>query len=236
MTTSTLQAPERQDDLLAYRSIPTSAILGAIFGLVSASLLSVAGASLQATLMLAPIPVIGLLLSIFALSTIRTSPEAYTGGGIAKMGALLSGLFLLIGVGYSGYVYATEVPEGYERISFLTLKPQQEDLDAQRAIRNEVAELAGEPVFIKGYIRPDSTTVRTGMKRFLLVRDNQQCCFGDISKVQFYDQMEVELDGDLTADYSQRIFSVAGKLGIAPQNVNRGAEHPVFFLKADHVN
>ncbi|QDU91091.1 hypothetical protein Pla175_45090 [Pirellulimonas nuda] len=236
MTTTMQEAPAQQEDLLAYRSIPTTAILGAVFGLISASVLMVAASSFQATLMLVPIPVIGLLLSLFALKTVRSCPEAYTGAGIAWTGAVLSALFLFVGVGYSGYVYATEVPDGYQRISFLTLKPQQEDLEAQRSIRNDVTDMAGEQVFIKGYIRPDSTTVRTGMKRFLLVRDNQQCCFGDISKVQFYDQMQVELEGDLTADYSQRIFSVAGQLGIDPHNVNRGAEYPVFSLKADYVH
>ncbi len=199
-------------------------------------MLAVAGSSLQATLMLAPIPIAGLLLSLTGLSAVRKSPEAYTGGGIAATGAMLSACFLIFGVGYSGYVYATEVPDGYQRISFLALKPQQEDLAAQRAIRNDVAALQGQPVFIKGYIRPDSTSVRTGMKRFLLVRDNLQCCFGPADQVEFFDQMEVELQEGLTADYSERLFSVAGELAINPQNLSLGSPSPVFSLKADYVH
>ena len=45
----------------------------------------------------------------------------------------------------------------------------------------------------KGYIRPGSATSRTNIDNFLLVRDNNQCCFGDLSKVKYYDQMVVQI-------------------------------------------
>lgn len=227
--------PEVSDGLLRYRSIPTSAVLGVIFGLLSSSLLLVASQSLTSTLMLAPIPIVGLLLSLAALRAVRNDPDSYTGGGMAMAGAGLSAVLLCVGVGLSGYVYATEVPEGYQRLSFLTLKPSPEDETARRPIPKQVEELAGKKIFIKGYIRPDSTTVRKGMKRFLLVRDNQECCFGDISKVKFFDQMQIELQGDLTCDYSQRVFRVAGELLIDPMSLARGPNYPVFSLNADYL-
>ena len=58
----------------------------------------------------------------------------------------------------------------------------------------EIAALDGKRVFIKGYIRPDSITVSKGINRFLLVRDNNQCCFGSLSDVKYYDQIDVDDD------------------------------------------
>jgi hypothetical protein len=99
-----------------------------------------------------------------------------------------------------------------------------------------IAALDGKNVFIKGYIRPDSISVSKGIKEFLLVRDNNQCCFGDLSKVYYYDQIYVEMVGSRTVDYSQGVFRMGGILKIEPQNIGRGATATVFSLKADYDN
>ena len=57
----------------------------------------------------------------------------------------------------------------------------------------DIAALDGKHVFIKGYIRPDSMAVTRGIDRFLLVRDNNTCCFGDLSKIKYHDQIDVEM-------------------------------------------
>ena len=46
------------------------------------------------------------------------------------------------------------------------------------------------------------SAVNQHIKKFLLVRDNNQCCFGDLSQVKYFDQMAVNLTGPLTLDYS----------------------------------
>ncbi|MDH7571461.1 MAG: hypothetical protein QHJ73_17945, partial [Armatimonadota bacterium] len=44
---------------------------------------------------------------------------------LALAGLALSLVFLVVGVAYGGYIYATEVPDGYSRISFNTMRPDE---------------------------------------------------------------------------------------------------------------
>ncbi len=197
MSTATASNPPlstaSEDDASAYRAIHTGSILALLLGLVSASVLTTAGSSLESTMMLAPIPLIGLVLSLRAWSFVRANRDQYTGANLALAGAVLSAVFLVGGVGYAGVVHATEVPEGYTRTSFLEMKPSEADLTAGRVTPEPIKDLIDGKVkvFVKGYIRPGSSAVTRNMKNFLLVRDNNECCFGDISKVQYFDQIQV---------------------------------------------
>ncbi len=42
------------------------------------------------------------------------------------------------------------------------------DEEAGRLVPKEAQELLGQPIFIKGYIRPDSVQARSGIDQFLL--------------------------------------------------------------------
>ena len=97
-------------------------------------------------------------MSLRALAKIRREPEHYTGSTLAMLGLVLSFVFLFGGVGYGGYVYATEVPEGYTRISFNGMKPDAIQERGGVVVPPDIAALDGKKVFIKGYIRPDSIT------------------------------------------------------------------------------
>lgn len=239
MSTPTAIAPHAAAELeegLDYRSVHVFAVLGLLLGLLSAVTLVTAGASLDVTLMLAPIPLAGLLVSASALRGIAAEPDLYTGAPLAKGGAALSAVFLVLGVGYSGYVYATEVPDGYARTSFIAMKPTEQDLVNRELVPAEVEDLIKDqrPVFLKGYIRPDSIKFKQNLSSFLLVRDNQQCCFGDLSKVQYFDQVQVNLATGLTTDYHSGVFRLGGKLSIAPGDPRIGA--PLTYrLDADFV-
>jgi hypothetical protein len=214
------EAPAAADEPLEYRSVHTFAVLGLILGLLSASVLFMARVSFDSTLLLAPIPVAGLIVSIVALRAISA----------------LSALFLVTGVGYAGYVYATEVPDGYVRTSFIEMKPTEADTVNGDYIPPEVAEFikSGEPVFIKGYIRPDSIKFKQNLNNFLLVRDNQQCCFGDLSKVMYFDQIQVKLGTGLATDYHSGVFRLGGKLKVAPGDPRVGT--PLTYeLVADYI-
>ncbi|MEM6331653.1 MAG: hypothetical protein AAF790_15590, partial [Planctomycetota bacterium] len=138
---------------------------------------------------------------------------------------------------YGSYVYATEVPEGYTRTSFYELKPDEVELAAQEYIPPKIQELLGEKVFIKGYMRPDSTNdgLRKGVTEFSLVRDNAECCFGDKSKVLFFDQIAVKLTAGLAADLSMRVFSVGGVLTVRPGNPMQQEPPLVYMLEATHL-
>ena len=93
--------------------------------------------------------------------------------------------------------------------------------------------LEGQKVFIKGYMRPAEFLT---VKEFLLVRDNQQCCFGSLSSVKYYDRIDVKLTGDRALTYSpSRIFQIGGTLHIEPQNAMPGSPKAVFTLTADYA-
>jgi len=224
------------DEPLEYRSVHTFAVLGLLLGLLSAAVLFMARVSFDSTLLLAPIPIAGIIVSVIALRGINAMPDLYTGKPLAQAGAVLSAVFLVVGVGSAGYVYATEVPDGYVRTSFIQMKPTEADTVNGDDIPPEVAEFikSGEPVFIKGYIRPDSIKFQKNLNNFLLVRDNQQCCFGDLSKVMYFDQIQVKLGTGLTTDYHSGVFRLGGKLKVAPGDPRVGT--PLTYeLVADYI-
>lgn len=222
------------NDMLEYRAIYSGALLAALLGVLSVVMLFSTD-NLASCLALTPIPLVGIFVSLRAWRKIGGAPELYTGKPLAIAGLALAVLFVTVGVGRAAYIYQTEVPDGYQRISFIGMRPSLGDERAGRPIPKPIAELAGQKVFIKGYIRPDSTTSRKGISQFLLVRDDNQCCFGDISQVKFYDQIAVKLTGNLRTDYSARLFRVGGTLSIFPQNVGMGADYVVYALEADHI-
>ena len=42
------------------------------------------------------------------------------------------------------------------------------------------------------------------------MRDNNQCCFGDMSTIKYYDQMDVNMVGSRRVDYRQGVFRMGG--------------------------
>jgi hypothetical protein len=235
MSTATFDydAAARPDDAIHYRALDTGAILGLVLGVLSVATIIAATSSVQAAFMVAPIPVLGMIVCLRSMAKIRREPDLYTGYSIALIGLLLSLAFLVTGVSYGSYVYLTEVPEGYERISFGALKPD-ELQEKSGEVPAEIAALDGKRVFIKGYIRPDSTPISRGIKRFLLVRDNNQCCFGDMSTVKYYDQIDVEMVGSRRVDYDEGVFNMGGILHVHPENQSSLQGQPVFSLEADY--
>jgi hypothetical protein len=216
-----------------YRAFSTAAIASLIFGVVSLSMILAARDSLDYALMLSPIALVGLALGLKSLSAIRALPDQLSGKKLALVGIVLSLVSLIGGLSYAGVVHATEVPEGATRTSFYDLRPSEKDERAGYAIPKEILELNGKRVFIKGYFRPDSSEVSRNVRRFLLVRDNNQCCFGDMSNVKYYDQVLVSFVDNLTTDYRSGMYRIAGTLRLQPQNIN--SQRPVYWLEADYV-
>jgi hypothetical protein len=216
-----------------YRAFSTASIASLIFGVVSLSTILAARDSLEYALMLSPIALVGLVLGLKSLASIRALPDQLSGKKLAVVGVVLSLLSLIGGLSYAGVVHATEVPEGAIRTSFYDLRPSEKDELAGYAIPKEIQNLDGKRVFIKGYFRPDSSEVSRNVRRFLLVRDNNQCCFGDRSSVKYFDQVLVNFVDNLTTDYKSGLYRIAGTLRVQPQNVH--SEIPVYWLEADYV-
>ena len=237
MSTATIDtyADSAAGEAIQYRALDTGAIVGLVLGMLSVFTLVSAASTLEACLMVTPIPVLGMFISLRSWAKIKRDSDQYTGKWLAAGGFALSLMFLVTGVGYASYVYATEVPDGYERVSFESLRPTEVQERGGVLIPPEVQALDGKKVFIKGYIRPGSAPVRVGIDRFLMVRDNNQCCFGDLSKVKYYDQLAVQIVSRHRIEDSLQILRLGGVLSVHPQNVALGTNYPVFTLKADYA-
>src|SRR3954471_8192136 len=78
-------------------------------------------------------------------------------------------------------------------------------------LTDKVKKLDGKPIRIRGYIYPSFQ--QTGIKQFVLVRDNMECCFGPMAAL--HDCIVVNMVGDATATFSVRPVSVEGKFKIS---------------------
>lgn len=232
---STIESSTAHDEF-DYRALSTSAVVAAIFGGLSTLIFLAARTSFASAAMLAPFGVLALVLGFVSWRKIRSQPDALSGGGIARVGIVLGLVSLLGGLGYAGFVEATEVREGYQRTSFYEFAPDQGEIDLGDPVPNDIEALDGKSVFIKGFIRPDSVQFSKGVRDFLLVRDNNECCYGDANKVKYYDQLAVHVKDKAGIEVSRGLFRVHGTLHVVPGNAVRGPGYPVFSLEAEHVD
>lgn len=75
-----------------------------------------------------------------------------------------------------------------------------------------VKQLHGRKVKLRGYILPSTLFKETDIKQFVLVRDNQECCFGPGAAL--YDCVMVEMVEGNTTDFVTRPVTVEGKFKI----------------------
>lgn len=72
---------------------------------------------------------------------------------------------------------------------------------------DQVEMLFGEPIRIRGYIHPSGAFYQE-LNQFVLVRDNQECCFGPGAAL--YDCIMVKMNPGKTANYTVRPITVEG--------------------------
>jgi hypothetical protein len=73
-----------------------------------------------------------------------------------------------------------------------------------------IEAMAGQRIRIRGFILP--TPQKRGIRAFVLVRDNQECCFGPGAAI--YDCILVEMQPGKTAEFSIRPVAVEGTFDI----------------------
>jgi hypothetical protein len=95
----------------------------------------------------------------------------------------------------------------------------------------EIESLAGKRIRIRGYILP--TAQKRGIKQFVLVRDNQECCFGPGAAL--YDCILVEMQGPATAEFSIRPIAVEGTFDIREVKGLDGKHLAIYYLSAESV-
>jgi hypothetical protein len=95
----------------------------------------------------------------------------------------------------------------------------------------EIEALAGQRIRIRGYILP--TAQSRGIKQFVLVRDNQECCFGPGAAL--YDCILVEMQTGKTAEFSVRPVTVDGTFDIAVVDGPDDRPLAIYRLNAESV-
>lgn len=206
-----------------YRPVPVLAAMGLVLAFLSAVAIFI--------WMALPLCVLAFLLSGLGWLMIRRSGGTYGGKGISLAGMFLSLLFFLGGIGFQVYAYQTEVPQGYERISFVKdiSEKQMRMEDGKMSPPPEVAAFDGKKVFLKGYIYQTKQT--TGLHSFLFVKDNASCCFG--ANPALWDRLGVVMEGDRTVNYHAGKVAVAGTFRINPKFDPSGELEPIYIITAD---
>jgi hypothetical protein len=205
----------------AYRSLSKTAV-----GSLVAMLVGLTGLMFPALL---GFSALGIVLGVFAWRSLRKYPDELTGKLAATLGLVGSIAVLVGGSIMHSYVYMTEVPEGYTRISFAELQPRTTSGEAQLP-----AELNGKRIFVKGYVHPGVAS--TGeIKKFILVPDMGTCCFGGQPKLT--DMIEVTIRKGSGVHYSQFKRRLGGVFHVTSRvkQVTGGLQGGLYELEADYV-
>ena len=207
-----------------YRAISKAAVTCVVFAFLG--LLAFAGS------VFIVIPIFGLFFGLLALVNLKRFPNELIGRKAARIGTLINLICLLGGIGYHTYIYATEVPEGYERVTFWDLQPNKAK---PNTFSKRSKELDGQKVFLKGYVRPGAK--QKNLKKFILVGDFSSCCFGGDPKIT--DIVSITIDSNQTVDYSLRMRRVTGTFKLNPQQKKLKGEKDIpsvfYEVIADNV-
>ena len=215
--------PAEQFEEFSYIPVTPLAPITLFFGLFSiTSLLGMFGLAFA---------LVGTIVGVICMLKIRKAQGELGGRTLGGIGLALSVLFLIGGSGYHSYLYATECPEGYQRVSFNWISKQAPTYqDGKLEIAPAVAELDEKPIFIKGYMYP--TRQLTGISEFVLVKDTGECCFGGQPKPT--DMIVVQFKNGKTVNHrEQQLVAVSG-IFKAKQVVQSGQLTAIYSLEGTH--
>jgi hypothetical protein len=233
-------AAPSEPELAPYRAICRSAVLSLALAVLSLPFVAMAVISMRFQFGDAvPLGFMGAALALPALvlgwagaATVRRYPSEYTGGRLARAG-LFGGLVLFAaGTFASVYTYATEVPEGYDRVTFSDLQPDPDQ--PELPVSPQAIDLHGKKIFIKGYMHPGVASLGK-VKHFILVNDFGTCCFGGQPKpthmIEIY--MPPEAQG---VAYSTRSLKLTGTFFVSHEaTASLGLAGVWYHLQVDSV-
>jgi len=126
--------------------------------------------------------------------------------------------------------------DGRFDISFEHIKFEMEkDAPFDRSLfTDQVEMLFGEPIRIRGYIHPSGAFYQE-LNQFVLVRDNQECCFGPGAAL--YDCIMVRMNPGKIANYTVRPITVEGIFRFAEMKdpFDETKTVAIYELQADSV-
>jgi hypothetical protein len=113
----------------------------------------------------------------------------------------------------------------------IKLDMQKGDPFTRDLLPERVRALERHRVRIRGYILPSFQ--QRGLTQFVLVRDNQECCFGPGAAL--HDCVVVRMRPGTTADFSIRPVAVAGTFSIAELRGPDGRHLAIYALEGESV-
>ena len=94
-------------------------------------------------------------------------------------------------------------------------------------LSEDVKALDGKEITLSGYMRPSFKA--SGLKGFIFVRDNKECCFGPQAAI--YDCVRVKLEKGKSSDYKVRPFKVRGTFYLKEREGPDGGIWSIFNMK-----
>jgi len=124
-------------------------------------------------------------------------------------------------------------PSPLREITFddLKLELQKGDPFTPDRLTPRVTELERQRVRIRGYILPSFQ--QTGLTQFVLVRDNQECCFGPGAAL--HDCVVVRMQPGRTAEFSIRPVAVEGRFRVEELRGPDGRHLAIYALDGERV-
>jgi hypothetical protein len=122
---------------------------------------------------------------------------------------------------------------GIRETSFDDLKFPMEKTDAfaESMLTDSVKSLFGQRIRIRGYMYP--TPLKRGLKQFVLVRDNLECCFGPGAAL--FDCVLVSMQEGATATYTIYPIAVEGEFRFEPLPGPDGRPLAIFQMVGEAV-
>jgi len=112
---------------------------------------------------------------------------------------------------------------------------EKDGLFERKMLTPEIEGLHKKTVRLRGYILPASVFQQTGIKKFVLVRDNQECCFGPGAAL--YDCVMIEMAEGKAANFTTRPVAVRGTFMIDSESYQYpdGGHYAIYKMVATEV-
>jgi hypothetical protein len=94
-------------------------------------------------------------------------------------------------------------------------------------LTKEIVDLDGQLIKIRGYILPSFQ--QKGITRFVLVRDNMECCFGPGAAL--YDCIVVDMESGKSTSFTVRPITVEGIFTVREYKGPNGKHLAIYHLK-----
>ncbi len=124
---------------------------------------------------------------------------------------------------------------GFRDITFddLEFKIERDAKFDRSMLTPKIEAMEGKTVIIRGFMLAASVFQQTGIKQFVLVRDNQQCCFGP--GAYLFHNIQIEMAEGKTAAFNIRPVTVEGVFAIKPWIGPDGKCYSVYHMTAQSV-